>query len=133
MGEEPRVAVVLGTQVLAGGRASRTLEARARHAARLYASGKLDLLIPTGGVGEHPPSEAEVVGRILRSVDVPDVAVVLEDAARNTWESALLVAGIARDRGIECVRVVTDPLHCVQDRGGVQGGGACGPGRAGLR
>ena len=34
--ESSRVAVVLGTEVLPGGRASRTLEARVRHAARLY-------------------------------------------------------------------------------------------------
>ncbi|MGH3146930.1 MAG: ElyC/SanA/YdcF family protein, partial [Rubrobacter sp.] len=61
----PRVAVVLGAQVLRSGRPSPTLEARTRHAGELYAAGGVDLLIPTGGEGEHPPSEADVMATIL--------------------------------------------------------------------
>lgn len=112
-GNEPRpsVVVVLGAQVLPGGRPSKTLEARTLHAARLYAAGELDLLIPTGGVGEHPPSEAEVMAGILRAEGVPEEAVVLEGEARSTWDSAWLVARIARERGIGRVLAVTDPLH----------------------
>ena len=115
--EEPgptRVAVVLGTQVLPGGRPSRTLEARVRRAARLYAEGEAGLLIPTGGLGEHPPSEAEVMAGILREEGVPEDAVLLEDRALNTWDSARLVARMARKLGVESVVVVTDPLHCVR-------------------
>jgi uncharacterized SAM-binding protein YcdF (DUF218 family) len=106
--------VVLGAQVLPGGRASRVLEARVRHAARLYAEGEVDLLIVTGGTGEHPPSEAEVMAGILRREEVPKEAVVLEDRALSTWDSAWLVAAIVRPRGLGPVRVVTDPLHCVR-------------------
>jgi uncharacterized SAM-binding protein YcdF (DUF218 family) len=110
----PRVAVVLGAQVLRGGRPSRTLEARTRHAGVRYARGEVDLLIPTGGEGEYGPSEAEVMAGILRGMGVPEGAILREDRARSTWESALLVAGIARDEGIGAVLVVTDPLHCVR-------------------
>jgi uncharacterized SAM-binding protein YcdF (DUF218 family) len=109
-----RVAVVLGTQVLPGGRASRTLEARVRHAARLYKEGGIRLLVPTGGLGEHPPSEAVVMARILREEGVPESDVLLEDRARNTWDSARLVAGMAEKLGVESVVVVTDPVHCVR-------------------
>ena len=112
--DPPRVAVVLGAQVLPGGRASRVLEARVRHAARLHTGGEVDLLIVTGGTGEHPPSEAEVMARILRREGVRGDSVVLEDRALNTWDSARAVAEIARRRGIGAVRVVTDPLHCVR-------------------
>jgi uncharacterized SAM-binding protein YcdF (DUF218 family) len=110
----PRVAVVLGTQVLRGGRPSRTLEARVRHAARLYAEGEVGLLIPTGGLGEHPPREAEVMARVLREEGVPEEVVLLEDRALNTWDSARLVAGMAEKLGVRSVVVVTDPLHCVR-------------------
>lgn len=113
-GERPRVGVVLGAQVLPGGRPSRTLEARVRHAARLYEEGELDLLIPTGGLGEHPPSEAEIMARILRDCGVPDEALLLEDRARNTRDSGVLVAAIARKLGVTEVRAITDPLHCVR-------------------
>ena len=112
--ESSRVAVVLGTEVLPGGRASRTLEARVRHAARLYKEGKISLLVPTGGLGEHPPSEAEVMACVLRGEGVPESAVILEDRALNTWDSAQLVAGMADKLGVESVVVVTDPVHCVR-------------------
>ena len=105
---------MLGAQLLRGGRPSRTLEARTRHAGGLYFRGEVDLLIPTGGEGEHPPSEAEVMAGILREMGVPGEAILREDRARSTWESALLVAGITRGRGLGEVLVVTDPLHCVR-------------------
>lgn len=109
---EVRVAVVLGAQVLPGDRASKTLEARVRHGAGLYQRGEVDLLIPTGGLGEHPPREAEIMAKLLRKAGVPESAVLLEDQATNTWESALLVAEIARREDLGEVRAVTDPLHC---------------------
>lgn len=110
----PGTAVIMGAKVLRGGRPSPALEARTRHAARLYAGGGVKLLIPTGGMGEHPPREAELMRRILRSEGVPDEAVLPEDKAVSTWDSALRLAEISRERGIERVRVVTDPLHCVR-------------------
>jgi uncharacterized SAM-binding protein YcdF (DUF218 family) len=113
-GEKPRVAVILGAQVLGGGRPSRTLEARTRHAGGLYAGGGIDLLIPTGGVGEHPPAEAEVMSEILRTMGVPEGAIVQEDKARSTWESALRVKEVTGHRGVGRVLVVSDPLHCVR-------------------
>jgi uncharacterized SAM-binding protein YcdF (DUF218 family) len=110
----PRIAVALGTQVLPGGKPSRTLDARVRHAARLYAAGLVDRVVATGGVGKHPPSEAEVMARILREEGVPGEAVLLEGEAESTWDSARLVAGLAAEEGVSEVLVVTDPLHCVR-------------------
>lgn len=107
-------AVVLGAQVLPGGRPSGTLRARTLHAARLRAAGTVALLIPTGGIGEHPPSEAEVMARILRQAGVYEDDILLEEEARSTRESARLVAAMARERGIRNLLLVTDPLHCVR-------------------
>jgi uncharacterized SAM-binding protein YcdF (DUF218 family) len=112
--EHDEVAVVLGAQVLPGRRPSGTLHARTLHAARLHAAGVVGLLIPTGGVGEHPPSEAEVMAGILRQSGVPEEDILLEAEARSTRESARLVAGMARARGIRNLLLVTDPLHCVR-------------------
>ena len=112
--ERPRVAVILGAQVLRGGRPSRTLEARTRHAGDMYARGEAELLIPTGGIGEHPPAEADAMSRILRSMGVPERVILQERMARSTWESAMRVEEIARRKGITEVLVVSDPLHCVR-------------------
>ena len=110
----PRVAVVLGAQVLRGGRPSPTLEVRTRHAGELYVRDLADLLVPTGGEGEHPPCEAVVMSAILREMGVPEAAILREDTARSTWESAVRVAEIVQNMGIGEVLVVTDPLHCVR-------------------
>ncbi|HEY6714316.1 MAG TPA: YdcF family protein [Rubrobacter sp.] len=110
----PRVVVVLGAQVLPGGRPSPTLEVRTRHAGELYVRGLADLLVPTGGEGTHPPGEAIVMSGILREMGVPEAAILCEDTARSTWESAVRVAEIAHNRAIGEVLVVTDPLHCVR-------------------
>jgi uncharacterized SAM-binding protein YcdF (DUF218 family) len=107
-------AVVLGAQVLPGGRPSGTLHARTLHAAKLHVAGAVGLLIPTGGVGEYPPSEAEVMARILRQAGVPEEDILLEGEAGSTRESARLVAELARERGIRNLLLVTDPLHCVR-------------------
>lgn len=109
-----RVAVIMGAQVLRGGRPSRTLNARVRHAAHLWLSGEVELLVPTGGLGEHPPKEADLMAEILSSQGVPREAILPEDAALNTWDSAMRVARISEDNDIGCVRVITDPLHCVR-------------------
>lgn len=122
-GGRPRVAVILGAQVLRGGRPSRTLEARTRHAGEMYARGEVDLLIPTGGLGEHPPDEAAVMSRILRGMGVPEEAILSEATASSTWDSAVRVAEISRRRGITEVLVVSDPLHCVR---AVSAFGRCG-------
>ena len=122
--DRPRVAVILGAQVLRDGRPSRTLAARTRHAGGMYVREEIDLLIPTGGEGEHPPSEAGVMSGILQEMGVPEAAILREAKARSTWESAFEVAEIARRRGVGEVLVVTDPLHCVR--------GVSALGRAGL-
>jgi uncharacterized SAM-binding protein YcdF (DUF218 family) len=111
---EIQVAVVLGTEVLSGGRPSTTLAARVRHAAGLYERGRVRLIIATGGLGKHPPAEADVMGRVLGDEGVPDHAVMLEDRALNTWDSARFVTGMAKRLGVSDVLVVTDPLHCVR-------------------
>jgi len=106
--------VVLGAQVLSGGRPSGTLRARSLHAARIYAAGGIRIMIPTGGVGEHPPSEAEVMSRILREAGVSEQDILAEEKARSTRESARLVATMAREREIQDLLLITDPLHCVR-------------------
>jgi uncharacterized SAM-binding protein YcdF (DUF218 family) len=120
-GEKPRTktpqavaAVVLGAQVLPGGWPSHTLRVRALFAARLYSEGIVRIVIPSGGVGKHPPSEAAVVSEVLRNAGVPDEHILPEERGRSTRESARLVAKLARAGSIESVLVVTDPLHCIR-------------------
>lgn len=107
-------AVVLGAQVLPGGWPSRTLRVRALFAARLHSERLVRIVIPSGGVGEHPPSEAAVVSEVLKNAGVPDEDILPEERGRSTLDSARLVGELAQVRNIRSVLVVTDPLHCVR-------------------
>lgn len=111
----PRVAVVLGTEVVEGGKPSGPLRARALHAARLYEAGEVGTVVVTGGTGKYPPSEAEVAAGVLRAAGVPGAAIVEERQARSTRESAWFVPALLEERKHPAaVVVVTDPLHCVR-------------------
>ena len=58
---------------------------RVWHAARLYKAGKAPMIIPTG-CGERESSFP-----LLRDFGVPESAIIIEDAARNTEENAKFV------------------------------------------
>src|SRR5829696_2851644 len=96
-------AVVLGAEVLPGGWPSRTLRVRALFAAQLHSKGLIKVVIPSGGVGNYPPSEAAVISWVLRTAGVPDESIVPEEQGRSTRDSARRVTELARARGIENV------------------------------
>lgn len=100
--------VVLGCRVRPDGTPSGALARRARHGAHLYARGLAPRIVFTGGVGDHPPSEARAAASIARALGVPDEAIVLEETSTSTEENAREAARlIGRGR----VLVVTDAYH----------------------
>jgi len=101
--------VVLGCGVWSGGQASPALVRRTHHAVELWRAGKAPRIVFTGGVGDHPPSEAEAAADIARGLGVPASAMVLEQASTSTEENARFAAEqLGRDRR---VLVVTDSYH----------------------
>ena len=82
---------------------------RAVYAAQLFQQLKLPLIVsggrPLRGNGE---AEAVVAARTLVSLGVPSSYVVKEEASRNTWENAQL---IAKDYGFRQVVLVTSAYH----------------------
>ena len=108
--------VVLGAHVDAGGRASPALRARAEHGARLFQKGLAPLLIFSGGVGHHAPSEAEVGFAIARALGGPPEACLLESASHSTFENARFTARLLRERGVREALVVSDSYHLFRAR-----------------
>jgi uncharacterized SAM-binding protein YcdF (DUF218 family) len=103
--------VVLGAGVQPGGQPSPALRARAELGVKLYQQGYAKYLVVTGGVGPNPPAEAEVMRQIALADGVPAEAIVVENKARNTQESASLVKAIAIPRGWTRALIVSDPYH----------------------
>lgn len=106
--------VVAGAGVLENGEPSRPLAARVDLAARLFREGRAPRIVMTGGIGTHPPAEAEVGARRARELGVPASAILLESRSTSTEENAAFAAAmIGRDARI---LLVTDRFHVFRAR-----------------
>lgn len=103
--------VVLGAAVFEGGEPSPVLEARWAHAAQLYQRGLAPLIVVSGGVGAHPPSEAEVMARLAAAAGVPADGLVLEDQAHTTQQSVRFTTPLLEESDVQSIIVVTSPFH----------------------
>ncbi len=84
------------------------------HAANLYRQGRAPLIIPTGGrIAWRGPgdSEASDMAQILQTLGVPESAIVLEPEALNTYENAVNVQAILKERKIKQFFLVTSASH----------------------
>jgi len=111
-----RIAVVLGARVLPGGVPSGALRARVERAVGLYRDGHVDRLLFSGGVGDHPPSEASLMCSLATSMGVPQSACILEENSHSTYENARFSAPILERLGVRRVLLVSDPYHLFRAR-----------------
>jgi uncharacterized SAM-binding protein YcdF (DUF218 family) len=88
---------------------------RLLYAAQLYRQGAAPHILVSGGnapwVSSSSVPGAESMAEILRVMGVPDEALWLEPASRNTYENALETKAILESRGIESVLLVTSAMH----------------------
>ena len=111
-GETADVALLLGSSPI------NCLE-RAECAAELYRSGRVGIIITSGGVEWEVDgamiTEASLMARILMENGVPEEAIVMENEARNTAENMIYGSlQITRSVGIQHIRsvcVVTSASH----------------------
>ena len=109
---DPRnvAALVLGCAVHARG-PSPTLRRRTLRAAALWHGGAVGLVVPCGGLGRHPPTEAEAMRAMLLDEGVPETAILLEDRSTSTWENLAFARPLLVARGIQRVVLVSDAHH----------------------
>jgi len=88
-----------------------TAAARIDRAAELFDAGRAPLVVLSGGALEGTVSEAQGMAHSLRQMGVPESALVLENASRNTYENAALTQDALARRGIGSVLLVTSALH----------------------
>jgi uncharacterized SAM-binding protein YcdF (DUF218 family) len=108
--------LVLGAAVWPGGRPSPTLARRTLHAARLWSKGRAEAVIPCGGLGHHPPAEAEVMRRLLLEAGVPEHAIHPETRSGTTGENIRFALPILEQLGISSVVIVSDAFHLPRAR-----------------
>jgi vancomycin permeability regulator SanA len=102
------VALVLGAQVDPDGQPSPFLEARLAIAARLYAAGKVKVLLVSGDNSRPDYDEPEAMRAWLVRNGVPGRKVVLDYAGFDTYDSC---ARAVRIFGVRRAIVVTQTYH----------------------
>lgn len=105
------VIVVLGAAVWSRGRPSPTLERRLRRGLELFRAGQAENLLFTGGLGRHPPAEAEVMRQLAISAGIDPGRIAVESASHSTLENALNSAKIMAEREWHSALLVSDRLH----------------------
>lgn len=109
--EKADVVIVLGAAVWEGGVASPSLRRRSIHGARLILAGHADTLIASGGVGQHPPSEASVIRSLALAEGVAPQSIILDEKSTSTLTSAINCASIVRSKNWSSALVVSDQYH----------------------
>ena len=104
-------AIVLGAAV-ADASPTPVFEERLRHAVDLYQSGRVKLLVMTGGRGPGDSLAESEAGRGWAVAQgVPNEAIVVETRSHTTEENFAYAVPLLAAHGIERVLVVSDPLH----------------------
>lgn len=80
-----------------GGPAS-VMESRAAAAAALYHSGRVPLLMVTGGVYRGSRTEAQILADYLQNLGVPPAQILTEDRATNTIENMRFCRKLLEER-----------------------------------
>jgi uncharacterized SAM-binding protein YcdF (DUF218 family) len=102
--------VVLGCRVGPDGVPSAALIWRIDCAVRLFQEGAARLLVLSGG-GVGPVPEAEIMRERALGWGVPEAALLIEPASRNTFENARETARLLGLRGLRSVLLVSHRIH----------------------
>jgi uncharacterized SAM-binding protein YcdF (DUF218 family) len=65
----------------------------------------------TGGLGQHPPTEGEVMRQVAIEAGASAAQILVEQQATSTLESARYCTRIIRQHGWSTVLIVTDRYH----------------------
>lgn len=102
--------LILGAAVWADG-ASPALRRRAVHAAEIWKARPHSWLIACGGLGNHPPAEAQVIHDILVAEGVDPEQIFQERHSTSTLENIRFALPIIRLLGTNDVTIVTEDYH----------------------
>ncbi len=104
--------IVLGAGFDADGRPSKSMKARATHAASLYHEGYAEQLLCSGGFTrpDHP-SEAAVCAQLLMAAGVPDPAIAREEKSHSTQENAIHSTQWMHRHSQDAALVVSSSYH----------------------
>ena len=110
------VIVVMGAAVWKYRRPSPALRRRLLHGVDLMKQGRADVLLVTGGMGEHPPTEAQLMKSLAVEEGVPAEKIVIEERGTTTFTSVVECVRILRSNNWTAPLVVSDGYHLFRTR-----------------
>lgn len=81
------------------------------HAIDLYREGAVRQIILTGGVGLHPPSEAQAAASLCRTHGIPETSLLIEDRSLNTFDNLAFSLELVPELNTHGTIIVTDGYH----------------------
>lgn len=104
-------AIVLGAAVWRE-QPSPVFRERINHAINLYHSGQVQMLIFTGGIGEHDDTaESEVARRYAIARGVPAEAILIETRSTSTYQNLAYAQEVAAEHNLHTFLIVSTPYH----------------------
>jgi vancomycin permeability regulator SanA len=108
------VIVIFGAAVWDRGQPSPALKRRLKHAVQLYREGYANILLATGGIGNHPPSEAVTMKKLALEDGIPPSRIITEEEGTSTLTSAKECIRIMRANNWTSAMVVSDSYHLLR-------------------
>lgn len=103
--------VIFGAAVKPGGVPSGSLLRRIEGALQSSQNDPNPRFLATGGLGKHPPTEAEVMSQVLIENGVNPESIIKDPTSTDTLESAKACGKIIRDQKLSNVVICTDRYH----------------------
>ena len=103
--------LVLGSAVLKSGAPSPALKRRVRAGVRLHTALENSVLIVSGGIGRHGPSEASIMRDVALAEGAADPHILLEENSLNTRENINNTRNMSSFPTGARLHVVTDAYH----------------------
>jgi uncharacterized SAM-binding protein YcdF (DUF218 family) len=86
--------------------------ARTESAVNLYFNGWADKIIFSGAAADpNSPSNAAVMYEVAFQLGVPETAIIMDEASKNTRENAINVAKILQENNIKTAILTSSPYH----------------------
>ncbi|HEY9178591.1 MAG TPA: YdcF family protein [Flavipsychrobacter sp.] len=111
MNPAENILIVLGYPADGNGDPGAILKSRLDKAIELYRHGNAGKIIVTGAAVDNEFVESEVMAVYLVRNGIPHTDIFVESSARNTYENALMVSRIMREKGYKKAMVVTSSFH----------------------
>lgn len=102
--------LILGAAVWTDG-PSPTLKRRTAKALDVWRADQTQIIVPCGGVGQHPPSEAAAMAKLLIADGVPPELILREDRSTNTFQNIAFASQLLDTHSVEHWTIVTDRYH----------------------